>query len=245
MPPEGWTVRESKFTDLELVPPDSSSNDRGPTESYFLLTIGVAANSIQDSQLLQSVDSLMNQIAPFLKTTGEMEQLNSGGLQAWEGKSPSGQDVSADVYVLPSKEVSFVLISLGEKERIQSRQKALQDLYKSFQAAAGKRDAALVGRWVASAIAESQENIESSMQFENDGTFLATQEAGKQQETIRGHWYALPGKLFLVPENTPSMNLQFETTGESGNRTLKLIRPNGDVEEMHESVSQTTSRAPD
>ncbi len=244
-PPDGWTIRESKFTDLELIPPDPSSNDKGPTESYFLLTIGVAASSAQDPQLLEAVDSLMSQIAPFLKKTGEMEQLNSGGLQNWDGKSPAGQDVSAAVYVLPSKEVSFAQVSLGEKERILARQKALQDLYNSFKPAEGKRTASLVGNWTASAVAENQEKVESSMQFENDGIFLATQKAGEQRETVRGRWYAQPGKLFLVLENTPSMNLQFETAGEPGNRTLKLIRPNGDEEEMHESANETTSRGPD
>jgi len=245
-PPQGWSVRESKFTDLELVPPDPSSNDKGPTESYFLLTIGSPANAAHNPQLLQQpVDSLMNQIAPFLKRTGEMEPSSSGGLQTWEGKSPSGQDVLANVYVLPSRDVSFVQISLGEEQRILSRQKELQDLYKSFQPGEGKREPALVGHWIASATGENQEKIESSLHFDEDGKFLATQSTGEQHDTVRGRWYSLSGKLFLVLENTPSMNLQFETAGDPEKRTLKLIHANGEVEELRESVTETTSHAPD
>jgi len=245
VPPDGWNIRDSRFTDFELVPPDPSSNDKGPTESYFLLTLGVAASSAQDPQLLQSVDSLMSQIAPFLKKTGEMEPSNSGALQKWEGKSPSGPDVLAAVYVLPSAQVSYVQISLGEKERIVSRQQTLHDLYANFQPGEGSREPALIGNWSVSTTGENQEKLESSIRFDADGVFRAVQSSGQQKETVNGRWYARSGKLFLVPENTPSINLRYEIAGNPETRTVKLIHGNGEVEEMQEGVSETISRAPD
>src|SRR5881397_2734835 len=64
--PEDWNVRESAFTTLELVPPNLASNDRGPTESYFLMAFGVHTVHASNPRLVEQIEGLIKQVAPFL-----------------------------------------------------------------------------------------------------------------------------------------------------------------------------------
>jgi hypothetical protein len=241
--PDDWNVRESAFTLLELVPPNPASNERGPTESYFLMAFGIHASQATDPRLVEQVEALIKQVAPFLIPRGDTETLKhpaKAAMMRWAGNSPTGVPARSDVYVLPGPNVSYALIAIGEEAQIQSRQEAIRSIFAGFHFVAALKDLELVAAWQNSA-------DQTYMHLRKDGTFHATQVGASPQttqsqksdesQTAAGKWFAEDGKLYLLADNTTPLTFRYELKGTPGARTLTLRDASGQEQSLSESKS--------
>jgi len=249
--PADWIVRESPFTDFELVPPIPAKNERGPTESYFLMTFGIKATDGSDPKLTEQIEALLKQVAPFLTPAGDTEPLSSpahGVLMRWRGTSPSGINAQANVYSLPGAKLSYCLISLGEASAIESREQAIEDIFRTFQSQNGSTDPKIIGNW-------KNAEDKSSMSLAADGRFSATQSSSGEQtqtsntasepadknQTTDGYWFAGEGKLYLVPVNATTLSFSYQLKGKTGLRTLTLHHASGQEQVLQEVKSKKSS----
>jgi hypothetical protein len=244
--PQDWSVRESAFTLLELVPPNPASNERGPTESYFLMAFGIHATQASDPRLVEQVEALIKQIAPFLIPKGDIETLShpsKAAIMRWAGKSPTGVQARSDVYVLPGRIVSYTLIAIGEEAQIQSRQAAVRNIFGGFHFVPGLRDLQLTAAW-------QNSTDQTYMHLRKDGTFLATQENATPQtstqsstqsqksdenQTAAGKWFAGDGKLYLLADGSTPLSFRYELKGTAGKRVMTLRDATGQEQILLES----------
>jgi hypothetical protein len=244
--PDGWTIRGSAFADFEIVPQEAGSTSTGAMESYFQWTFLFEPS---EEKITKNLELLIPRVVPFLKRAGEIEHLENpkGGMSlSWNGKSEDGQDVWARVFVVPGKDMTIALIAIGEKSRIELREKAIRDMLATYQFGAGKRDTALQGKW-GSTVNEPCGNgnlvgtstITSSLYVDASGTFQMTESArfgcgvdsegktGDYDDAFDGIWFAGDGKLFLVSSQNTSMTFSYELQGATGSRALTLKHGTG------------------
>ncbi len=239
--PADWKIRESPFTDLEMVPPNAGSNDRGPTETYFLMTFGMKVADGSGPKLTEQLEALLKQIAPFLTPMGDTEPLKIPAhavLLRWHGQTPAGIEAEADIYSVPGPNLSYCLIALGEQSQIKSREASLREIVTTFQTPGGTRDPKLVGAW-------TNAEDKSAMTLRSDGGFTASQTAegdtqtasksdDEEKQSTGGYWFAGDGKLFLVATNTTTLSFSYQLKGKQGARTLTLHHPSGQEQVLRE-----------
>lgn len=235
-------MRESDFSTLELVPPNPASNERGPTESYFLMVFGVRTSNPSDPKLVEQIEGLLKQIAPFLVPRGDTELLKrppNAALMRWRGSSPSGVNAGANVYALPSRSLSLALVAIGEEAQIQARENNLQSIFSTFHFGSGDRDLNLAAAW------DNSED-RTYMHLRKDGTFLASQSPqssqtapqsapAAEQQTASGRWYAGGAKLYLVADDSGCLSFRYELKGAPGSRLLILRDATGQEQNLQES----------
>jgi hypothetical protein len=248
--PDNWAINDSSFADVELVPPDQSQSEQGPTEAYFLWGLGLKDSSSTESQIDIKLHELMGQIAGFLERTGDPESFigkNSTGLiYTYEGKRPDAIIVRARIFVFPRKEIAFALVALGVREEITKRESTIASIFGTFTSSEAATDRTLIGSW--QSIPEKVEQTqtmelqtqpaapeESSMNLREDGSFSmkSSSTQGEEGET-EGRWYGGGGKIYFVSPENVALTFRYELRGETPNRELSLIHPGGDRQEMRE-----------
>jgi hypothetical protein len=249
--PEDWSVRESAFTTLELIPSNPASNERGPTESYFLMAVGIRASRASDPLLVEQLKGLMKQIAPFLAAQADAERLAQplkSAVMRWSGASPAGIQARADAYILPGSSLSIALIAIGEEKAIESRQDALRKVFATFHFVHGLRDLKLAGGW-------NNSTDQTYMRLRKDGRFEATQsgassqtapqtetqtqtqtQSAEESQSAGGKWFAGKGKLYLLPDNSTPLTFSYDVKGEPGKRVLTLHDAAGQEQTLDESA---------
>ena len=249
--PSGWSVNDSTFADIELVPADQNMSPQGPTEAYFLWGLGLDPSKSAEKQVVDQLENLMEQIASFLRPDGEPEAFLGKKVQGlvytWRGKRPDGNEVLGRIFVLPQKYLAFVLVALGLRENIVKRESFVSEIFGSFVFKEVLPDTKLTGRWLS--VPEKEENksegVEAlnEMELNADGSFrIATPTSNSaehdQELAGSGRWYTLGDKVYFVSPGNVALTFRYELTGEPGTRILDLDHSNGDRQEFQEEHSK-------
>jgi hypothetical protein len=149
--PPDWEARNLGQA-LQLVPPNATSTEKGPTEAYFVTGEGAAGiTSAEDPQVLLYLETQMAQFAPFLRRAGDVEKIRAGAapgiLVKWQGTNPDGLKLQAQALATIMKGFGIAILALGETKQIELREKTLRGIFASFAAGEGQKDPQLVGAW--------------------------------------------------------------------------------------------------
>jgi hypothetical protein len=136
--PASWNVTDQDGT-LQLVPPDAATSPQGPLELFFLATESVAGQAIReptDESVIKYLDEQVKSLSPVLEYTRQPSAIQTnvgkGAVLVWQATAPDGRKITARVFVTFAKERAVMLIGMGLKERIDARDKDLQDVFKSI-----------------------------------------------------------------------------------------------------------------
>ncbi|MBI4624582.1 MAG: hypothetical protein HY736_15365 [Verrucomicrobia bacterium] len=252
--PPDWTLNQTQSA-AQLVPPDVASNAAGATEAYLVLGEGAqGVTSVEDPRVVQYYSQQMAQMWPFLRLTGQPERIRAGAapgiVLTWEGTSPIGMAVRAQVLATVLKGYAVAIVALGDKTRIAARDKTVREIFASFAAGAGERDPRVVGRWKFWSYSSSADgrygtttdrrfalqadgNCQWSSSGESSGSFKGTNSLGETTWTggvagqsdsgvSRGQWSAANGALYVLWNDGSTGEWKYEVRGAPGNRRLFL-----------------------
>jgi hypothetical protein len=251
--PEQWQAQETE-AGIQLAPPDVSANAQGPTEVY--LVTGESAEGVErpdDPRFVQYLDSQLRTLLPFMQRTGEVEALQTpsgpGALITWEGKNPTGMLVRARVFAVILKGYGVALVALGDKERINSREPALREVFLTFGLGEAKRDPRFIGVWRSESYYSSGDFSSASvryMTFQPDGTFssggrlMFSSDAGTgdtgDSDGERGRWAAANDKVYLMWDNGSYAEYGYYIQGQPGSQEMLFKPTNGGKNELWTQV---------
>ena len=136
--PAAWKITDQDGT-LQLVPPDAATSPQGPLELFFLATESVAGQAIQgptDENVIKYLDQQVKSLSPALEYTRQPSAIRTnvgkGAVLLWRATAPDGRKITARVFVTFAKETAVILVGMGLEERIDARDKDLQDLFQSI-----------------------------------------------------------------------------------------------------------------
>jgi hypothetical protein len=149
--PPDWELRTLPQA-LQLVPPNAGSNEKGPTEIYFVMADSAqGVTTAEDPRVAAHLDAQWLQFVPFLRRAGEIEKIPAGTapgiLGRWEGTNPDGVKVQAQALTTILKGYGISVLALGDIKLVQSREKELRGIFGSLAAGAGEKDPQVVGAW--------------------------------------------------------------------------------------------------
>jgi hypothetical protein len=252
--PAGWTVKEHDDF-LQLIPPDAKKNAQGATEAYLIL--GDTAEGITspaDARVAAYLDGKMRQLSPVLRRTGGSTPVKmssgQGALYVWKGKNAQGKEVQARAYSCIVKNFGLGLVALGISGHVDARDREIRRIFASFAFGKGKKDAALVGKWVlrnthsmqndsvwetdwsrAKAVSENR----SWLTFSADGTWKRLDKyhmiagAGdlwiedKRNTVSEGTWNAGDGVLFMMWKDGSWDDFKYKVDTSGGGKRLRLV----------------------
>jgi hypothetical protein len=243
--PEGWKISgiEGRPAFHRLLPPDG-------TDTEVILAYVDGSYGIQradDPRLVEGVEAVMREIAPALRRVGEVAPIpagsHSGALLTWEGKAADGTETGAQAFLTVSGHFSFLILSIGTKERLTARERALRNTFASFRMEAPQRDPGLVGEW-GNQKTEGHRSGEFSAAtqkkaqalFRPDGSFVAVETSqfvggtgdisvdSEERTVTEGLWYAGQGHLYLLYEDGSLEAFLYEVQGAPGSRQ-RVVSP--------------------
>jgi len=238
----------------QLTPPDVAKVDGGPSEAYIVL--GAAAEgitSVEDPRVAPYVEQQVAQLLPTMQRVGEVQTLRSGSQPAlsigWEGQSPSGQKMRAQVLTTILKGYAVTIFSVGVKDKIAARDKTIREVFASLAAGAGQKDQQLVGTWkfwsykssadgkfgtettrffrlLADGTCAWTNNSESAGNFTGKdslgNTTWTAGVAGQGGNADTGTWSAGNNQLYVMWKDGSSSAWGYQVGGAPGNRRLML-----------------------
>ena len=261
--PDGWTVKEQEGF-LQVVPPDPGTQEGAPTELYFIIGESLDDEAIQkpiDPQVVEYLNGAIRKLAPAMQRVGQPSPIavaqGQGAVLDWEARSPQGGVVRARAFVSIIKRHGVALVALGLKDRLDTRDADLREMFASFGLGEGQRDPQLVGTWrLVSTYALTNESpfetdwsrakmvseSRSDIVFRADGTwsrrdqrYLLAGAGGtwiedKQDKTTKGRWNAGGGALFLLGDDSSWNDYQYQLRQGGQGRQLRLASgKNGQV----------------
>lgn len=135
--PQGWIVSEQDSL-LRLTPPNQQGTADAPTEYYFLGFEDMSAKSIKepdDPRLLQSLDQQIKGLSPALEQQGKGTVVQARGgkgmMYQWQAATEKGQ-VHARAYATVIGKHAVVLIALGFKHHLTTREKDMAEIFASL-----------------------------------------------------------------------------------------------------------------
>ncbi len=144
--PVGWKVEKAEFLKVLLVPKDKDENEAIVVSSDPLSVPGTAR--ADDPRWAQRLETEVAEIFPSLKRVGRVETVQTGcgtgAVMVWEGATPDGIRAQLRLYTVIEKGEMHTLFAIGPKDRIESRDKPLREVFASFapdkSANSAKRD---------------------------------------------------------------------------------------------------------
>jgi len=247
--PDGWTVVESN--PLQLIPPDRGTGAQGPTEAYLI--VGNAAPGIEradDPRVSQFIEGQLAALLPNARRVGTTEPISTtggpGALTTWEGTSPTGLQVRACAYVTLLQGYGVGLLAIGERQRVESRQGALREVFGTFGLLESQRDPQVVGTWrnesrynyrgpAAGVGDDFASTAISQWAYQADGTFRASGQVSTSanidtgmQAGGGGRWATGEGHLYMVWADGSYSVFKYYVQGAPGSRAMLLTPPNGE-----------------
>ena len=135
--PDDWTVTDQEGT-LQIVPPNASSTDAGPTELYFVSAEDISEYGIQnpdDPMVLEYLDMQIQSMSPALQRTGQASPIDvrngKGAFLDWGAQTEMGS-IRARVFVSIIKNHAVMMVAMGLKDRLESRDAALRQMFATF-----------------------------------------------------------------------------------------------------------------
>lgn len=254
--PEHWKVQELE-EGLQLVPPNPASNAEGATELYFVAGESVAGEGIyrpDDPRVIEYLGEQVRTMFPSLQRTGNLSFIDmvkgKGIVLDWQARTPRGDVIGARVFASIIKDYGVMLIAIGIKEKLGTRDSDLRQMFASFGFGAAQRDTQLVGSWslVSTHSIRNESPFEtdwskakmvsetnSVLVFQADGTWTRTDDyqmlagAGglwidSTEKTVnRGRWYAGEGLLHMIWEDNSWEDYKYEVKLTEQDRQLKRI----------------------
>jgi hypothetical protein len=192
--PSEWRVKENEDY-LQIVPPDPSTNERGPEELYFIIGDTVEDEGITraDHPIVASYldEFVRSKLTPTLQRSGGTTSCSTskgqGVIYDWKTRSPNtGKTVLARAYTLIIRNHGVALLAFGVEDKVTARDKTLRQMFASFGFGEGKKDPRLVGAWVL----ESTHDIWNKSPYETPYTRARGYHQSKSRLTIRadGTW---------------------------------------------------------
>jgi hypothetical protein len=245
--PQGWHVQSEGGLTV-LMPSEPARDASGPKEIY-LFAIGptYGVSRVSDPRLAQNTDQELRQMIPAMRHQGsEMLRTAAGEAIAmsWQGRSPEGKLVSAQVFASMGEGFVVTLFALGESSVLESRQAELREIVAGLSIGQGTIDRKLVGLWTYSnssvynsgygdsAMSFATES-RGALQLNADGTFAmqdssilagggadASFQAGDDEAPVqRGRWFASDGMICAICENGTVISAQYACDGS----TLQVV----------------------
>lgn len=234
--PAAWNVRDASMAELEFAPPDQEKNAQGLTEGYLLWGIGGSFQNPTDPTLIQYLDKVITQMAPFLKRVDQAEKISSGTEILWSGSSPDGMAVTARLLVETHDGAAYVILMMGSEDRIKLREPAFRQIFTSFHFDDGQRDASLAANWSSGDATQTQAASDASLKIDiqKDGTFAFEDSSQDSAGYLKGKWYASGGKLCFIAPDSFFIDFQYEIAGQPGSRKLTLHHASGGIQILNE-----------
>jgi hypothetical protein len=220
-----------------LTPPTFAAETPSIIESYVIMTeASTGVSRATDAAIWSSMDELVRGQLPCLKRVTDVESVacgrGSGARAAWAGCSPSGQEVSARVYVSLASHTLAALVAVGPASCVQSRMGALEGIFASFRHEPCRRDPELVGTWIGSRRrGPSVDDLgDQGLRLQVDGTFRRG--LGRRRGAGGGTWSATDGRLVLAYEARAAAEYSYRFEAGGAGRRLVLIGADGRAVEM-------------
>jgi hypothetical protein len=183
----------------------------------------------------------LQQFAPFLRPTPAGAQPVQGTTYpttrtSFEGTSPFGRKIRADVYATVTGAVVQTLVAIGEPPHLARRKPAIETILKSSETMPPSLDRALVGTWYAQRYSSTgrpgnrlNHTTQLVSQIKADGTFEYSSKSafaspggtgeGASQVTI-GRWAAANGVVYLMAPGEAVTALTYQISGTPGDRGM-------------------------
>ncbi|HSP07408.1 MAG TPA: hypothetical protein VLR94_09535 [Acidobacteriota bacterium] len=200
-----------------------------------------------DTSLSGYLNVLVTKMAPFLKQDGDPQKLDAAAGPAmtvsWSGTSDDGMKVTARTFSVVHESFAFVLVMLGNQERMALREAVVREIFASFRFSQGVRDRALTGNWQSPAAAAQTQPAGDAgiwMELRPDGSF-ELQEPDPDSEgegRISGTWYAADGSICFVYPESFFLNFRYELGGAPGSRKLTLRHSSGATQVLVEALPE-------
>lgn len=150
--PESWRVEEQQAGLLIVTPADVHRVNGQPAEA--ILVLGDTAAGLtkpDDPQVVQYIEGLVRAEFPFLSRDGEVEArtypTHPGARIAWKGKSPTGLDARAAMWVTIMKGYAIGIFAISARDRFEGRARVVEDMFRTFGFTKPQTDPRLYGNW--------------------------------------------------------------------------------------------------
>jgi hypothetical protein len=151
--PESW-----KMTDINglllLVPPGAEAPAGGmPSEIYNVVGMPAPGISrVDDPRLMQMADSMVGQMFPYMRRSGNGEAVMVGGMNGlivtYDGNNPTtGKPSRIRSYALIYKGFLLQVQAWGDRDKVAARDALLRQIYRSFTPGPSQHDTQIVGNW--------------------------------------------------------------------------------------------------
>jgi hypothetical protein len=260
--PAKWTLNTDKAVSHGLVVLKPGDTGEGARSPEYILVTGADANgagSSRDSDVIQSIENGVSQIAPYLTRTGGIEDIKAaqkpGILLTWEGENIDGQVMRARVFSTVLDRYVVNLSILGTPTQVQARDKVLREIFSSLDFApkavaagtAGDEGTAtqLAGiwkNWEYKAVGNSSWEKTTFAALRTDGSFILSENS----ESAHNFTYKDSGGNEVARAGVAS---QGASPGSSGRWTatgdrLTLTFKNGEVSEYTWQIRPNSSGHP-
>lgn len=259
--PAKWTLNTDKAESHGLVVLKPEDTGNAAQREYILVT-GADANgatSSRDSDMIQSLENGVSQIAPYLSRTGGIEDVKAaqkpGVLLTWEGENIDGQVMRARVFSTVLDRYVVNLSILGTPAQIKARDRILRDIFATLdfapkaQAAGaageesgGSKLAGIWKNWEYKAVGNSSWEKTTFAALRADGSFILSENS----ESAHSFTYKDTGGNEVARAGVAS---QGSSPGNGGRWTaagdrLTLTFKNGEVSEYTWQIRPNSSGYP-
>lgn len=196
--PASWNMTDINGL-LLLVPPGAkAAQGATPTEIYAVIgTPAPGVRRVDDPRLLQMADSLIAQMFPYMRRSGDGETTRLGGIDGtsglivtYDGSNPTtGKPSRLRSYAVVQKELLLQIQALGERDKVAYRDSVLRQIYGSITAGPSMHDPQIIGNWAGGE--SSSERVKTDAASGRLGSSVSSQSASKYRLSPDGTLEAL------------------------------------------------------
>lgn len=196
--PASWNMTDVNGLLLLLPPGAKAAQGATPSEIYAVIgTPAPGVRRVDDPRLLQMADSLVAQMFPYMRRSGDGETTSLGGIDGtsglivtYDGSNPTtGKPSRLRSYAVVHKELLLQIQALGERDKVASRDSILRQIYGSITAGPRIHDPQIIGNWAG--VESSSERVKTDAASGRLGSSVSSQSASKYRLSPDGTLEAL------------------------------------------------------